>query len=197
MSRCRGQRYNRKKFRPKADPPQAEKIKMEEQGIKKMWGFIQQHFFQRKSAAGFTLIELMIALSIFVIIAGVAIVSINPVSQFSKARNSQRELHLEALMNAIRQNIADSAVGKFTCSAGGVPTTTKKMAIGAGNYDIAGCLVPIYLPTMPFDPSTSTAHYTANSNYDTGYTIAQATSTGAITISAPASELKKTISITR
>ena len=141
---------------------------------------------------GFSLIELMIAISIFVVIAGVAIVSLNPIGQFSKARNTQREFHLQALMAAIRQNIADSQTGGFTCTAGSIPTSTTRMAIGGGNYDIAGCLVPTYITTLPFDPSTSSAHYASNLDYDTGYTIVQATSTRAITLSAPAAELKKT-----
>ncbi len=150
-----------------------------------------------KNAWGFTLIELLVALSIFVAISSVAIIAINPVGQFAKARNSQRELHLEALMNAVRQNIADSQTGSFTCAAGAIPTTTQKMAVGANNYDIADCLVPIYLTTLPFDPATSSAHYTSNADYDTGYSILRNASSGAVTLSAPAAELKKTISITR
>ena len=152
---------------------------------------------ETKSACGFTLIELTIAITIFVIVASVAIVSINPIGQLSKARNTERELHLQALMAAIKQNISDSAAGAFTCAAGSIPTTTKRMTVGANNYDIAGCLVPTYIQTLPFDPSTSSAHYASNTDYDTGYSIIQATSTGAITLSAPAAELNKIISITR
>ncbi len=156
----------------------------------------------QKKRNGLTLIEILIALTILAIISGIAIVSLNPAGQFASARNSQRALHLSALMSAIRQNIADSAMGTFVCAAGSIPTTTTKMAVGAGNYDIASCLIPTYLGTLPFDPSTSTAHYDSNTDYDTGYTIVQATSTGAITLSAPATELKKAsstpnISITR
>jgi len=152
---------------------------------------------ERKIKAGFTLIELTIALAIFVVIAGVAIVSLNPIGQFSKARNSQRELHLQALMGAIRQNAADSGTGIFTCAGGTIPTSTKRMAIGAANYDIAGCIVPTYLITLPFDPSTSSARYVSNTDYDTGYLILRNASTGAVTLSAPAAELGKIISITR
>ena len=71
------------------------------------------------------------------------------------------------------------------------------MAPGVGNYDIAPCLVPTYLLALPFDPATSGAHYVSNSDYDTGYFIVQNSSTGQITLSAPAAELKKTISVTR
>ena len=150
-----------------------------------------------KNLKGYSLIELTIAISIFVVVAGIALVSINPVGQFAKARNSHRELHLEALMNAVRQNIADSQTGSFTCATGSIQTTTKRMAIGANNYNIADCLVPIYLATLPFDPATSSAHYASNADYDTGYLIVRNASSGAITLSAPAAELKKTISVTR
>lgn len=146
---------------------------------------------------GFTIIELLIAIAILVIVARIVIVSINPIGQLSKARNTQRELHLQALMSAIRQNISESMTGTFACATGSIPTSTKRMTTGAGNYDIAGCLVPTYIMTLPFDPATSSAHYASNTDYDTGYTIVQATSTGAITLSAPAAELKKSISITR
>ena len=145
---------------------------------------------------GITLIELLVALSIFVIVSAVAVVYLNPVGQFSKARNSQRELHLQGLMVAIRDNIAEGK-GTFTCAAGAIPTSTKRMAIDAVNYDIASCIVPTYLTTLPFDPSTSSARYVSNTDYDTGYFILRNASSGAITLSAPAAELGKIISITR
>ena len=67
---------------------------------------------------------------------------------------------------------------------------------GAGNYNIAPCLVPIYAFSLPFDPVATSGHYASVSDYDTGYSISIATS-GVITLSAPYAELGKTISITR
>ncbi len=146
---------------------------------------------------GFTLVEIIIASALMVILAGVGIVAINPHRQIASARNNQRVFHLQAIMNSIRQNIADQSGQSFSCGAGAIPTSTKKMAVGAGNYNIAPCLVPIYILTLPFDPATSTARYTSNTDYDTGYRIIQATSTPQITLSAPAAELGKTITLTR
>lgn len=146
---------------------------------------------------GFTLIELLITITIIVVSTVGFVVFLNPTSQLAQSRNSQRKLHLNALLNAIRQNIADNR-GTFSCINGDIPiTSTKKMAIGLGNYDIAPCLSPTYLFSLPFDPATSTAHYLSNTDYDTGYSIIKSSSTGLITLSAPAAELNQNISVTR
>lgn len=148
---------------------------------------------------GLTIIEIVIAVALIAILAGLGFLALNPAGQLASARNSQRSFHLNGLMNGIRQNMADTSGGSFTCPSGGsLPTSTaKKIATGAGNYDIATCLVPTYLPNIPFDPSASGAHYSSNSDYDTGYTILRNATTGQVTLNAPAAELGKVISITR
>jgi len=149
------------------------------------------------SKIGVTLIEIIVAMAIVVIVGVVGVVALNPGGQFATARNNQRIAHVNTILNSIRLNIADTRTGVFTCAAGDIPTTTKKMAGGALNYDIAPCLVPTYAFTLPFDPSAPGAHYTTNSDYDTGYNVLKNASTGQITVSAPAAELGKTISVTR
>lgn len=147
---------------------------------------------------GLTLIEIVIGVALIALVAGMGFLAINPVGQLASARNSQRNFHLNGLMNGIRQNMADTSGGGFTCESGPLPTSTpKKIATGAGNYDIAPCLVPTYLPTMPFDPSAAGAHYVSNDDYDTGYTVIRNASSGQVTLNAPAAELNKVISITR
>src|SRR3989344_7421726 len=123
--------------------------------------------------SGFTLIEIMLTVSIITMVTFGFITYLNPAKQLAQARNSQRSLHLNAIINSVKQNIADGR-GTFTCAAGDIPTTAKKMAIGAGNYDIASCISPIYIGGLPFDPLDSNAHFTSNSDYDTGYTIIKA-----------------------
>ncbi len=142
---------------------------------------------------GLTLIEIMISITLIAIIATVGIVAANPSGQLAKSRNNDRQLHLQSIMLYIKENIVDYS-GVFTCSSGPLPTGTTRMASASGSYDIAPCLLP---PVLPFDPSTSTAHWTSASDYDTGYNIVQDATTSAITVSAPAAELKQTISITR
>ena len=147
--------------------------------------------------SGMTIMEIVIVITLLAILTGVGIVAMNPAGQLAASRNSKRALDLQTIMNGIRANIADQMGQSFSCGAGPVPTSTKRMAVGAGNYDIAPCLVPIYLLALPFDPSTSSARYTSNTDYDTGYYVVQNSSTGQITLTAPAAELGKTVSITR
>lgn len=162
------------------------------------WRFMRFGFARTvRARRGISLLEIIIATTIIVIITAVGIAISNPAGQLASSRNTERQLHLQALMNAIRQNIADSVGGTFTCASGSLPTSSKKMAVGAGNYNIGPCLVPNYLTTLPFDPSASGAHYVSVTDYDTGYNIVQATSTNVITLTAPSAELKKTISVTR
>lgn len=146
---------------------------------------------------GVTLVELILAMGLFALLVTTAFVALNPGGQLAATRNTQRTLHLQALMNAIRQNMADTSGGAFSCTAGAIPATSTRLAVGAGNYDIAPCLIPAYLPTMPFDPATTSARYVSNADYDTGYFISRNASSGQITLSAPAAELKKTITIVR
>lgn len=134
-------------------------------------------------------------MALFVIITGTTVYMLNPSGQISGARNKERQLHLEGILNSIRQNMADSSGNKFTCASGGIPTSTKRMA-SSGGYDIAPCLLPTYLLNLPFDPSFAGAHYTSASDYDTGYNIILNSTTSEITLSAPGAELKQTISVT-
>ena len=140
---------------------------------------------------GFTLIELLLTLGIVVILAAIVIVAINPASQFALARNTQRWAHVNIIANAVVQNIGDNR-GAFTCGGAptSLPTSTKQMGSGAGNFNIAPCLVPVYTATMPLDPvgGTSTA---------VGYTILYDAVAKRVTISAPNAELDKVISVTQ
>lgn len=147
---------------------------------------------------GLTLIELLIAMALVVITAGIGLLALNPAGQLAASRNTQRQLELQGIMNAVRQNIADTTTGSFSCTSGPLPTGTAEiMASASGSYDIAPCLVPEYLQTMPFDPVASSAYYASNSSYDTGYTIVYNPSTTQITVAAPYAELGKSVSITR
>lgn len=144
---------------------------------------------------GLTLIEIIVSVAIIVILTSVYIIVANPGGQLAASRNNVRSENLEALMLAIRQNIADQGNETFLCSSGSLPTTTTVME-SSGGYNIAPCLVPNYIAVMPVDPNASSATYTSVSNYDTDYTIIENAS-GSITLSAPNAEEGRTVSITR
>jgi len=141
---------------------------------------------------GFTLIEILLVLGIIAILAGIVLVAINPSRQFKQARDSQRVSNVNAILNAIGQNIADHR-GVFTCD--GTPTTLPvspgEIMKTMGGFDIAPCLVPIYLAQLPYDPSI----IPPQTGYDTGYTVSRDASTDRITIGAN-SEIDPTIPIT-
>jgi len=141
----------------------------------------------------FTLIEILLVIGIIALLAAALIIAINPGRQFAKTRNTQRWTDVNAILSAVIQNMSDNR-GSFNCAAGPLPSTPTVMA-STGGYNIAPCLVPTYLPSMPYDPSTG--HYSSTTDYNTGYTIMQDPTTGRITVSAPNAELGETITSTK
>lgn len=115
---------------------------------------------------GFTLIEVLIVLALIAILAGIALVAINPARQFAQARHAQRTSHLQVILNAIGQRMADNKgifAGSFTVSGatyvcGPVATASTSVTTAmAGNAvdetGALGCLVPVYVPALPIDPA--------------------------------------------
>jgi hypothetical protein len=117
----------------------------------------------------------------------------NPAEQFAQARDTQRSANVNAILNAIGQNKADNG-GVFTCAAGPLPTDGRMITDSSWSfgYDIASCLVPEYLATMPYDPEGGPEFYWDNfSSYYTGYTVYMDAQTGQVTVGAPAAETER------
>lgn len=142
---------------------------------------------------GFTLIEILIVLGMLALLSTVVLVAVNPLRQFAQARNTQREANVSALLNAVGHRLADNR-GIFesassTCSTP-LPNSAQEIASVDG-YDLRPCLVPDYLPEIPYDPTSGTNNCTSdacdgeNEEYRTGYEITQNASTSRITICAP------------
>ena len=147
----------------------------------------------------FTLIEVLVVIGIIAVLAAIVLVDVNPSRQFKLARDSQRVSNVNALLNAIHQNMAEHR-GIFTC-AGSLrtiptnPTLVRDGTTGLTQGDIAVCIVPDYISSVPFDPVLSDAHFSSTTDYNSGYEIFR-DSNGRITASSTG-ELTTTISVTR
>ena len=145
---------------------------------------------------GFTLIEILVVIGIIAVLAAVILVAINPARQFKLARDSQRISNITAILNAIGQNLAENK-GMFICNGSklDIPTVSTIIKSGEGGFDLAPCVVPTYISSLPFDPSASGAKFVINSEYDTEYYMYQDT-LGRIIISANG-EITQNLSVTR
>ena len=123
---------------------------------------------------GFTLIELLITMGILGILATVLIVSINPGRQFAKARDTERETELIAILSMIYQYASEHS-GELPDTDGNSATSnfpTSLTCIGTGGscFNLAGAgatgekIVPVYAIELPKDPQTGT-------DANTGYRI--------------------------
>jgi prepilin-type N-terminal cleavage/methylation domain-containing protein len=158
-----------------------------------------RHYNQ--TGKGFTLIEVLLVISLISILFAIVIIAVNPGRQFQQANNSQRRSDINAILNAVSQFQNDNR-GQLPTGITG--TTTKIIGTAVSGCDTLTCagtttpatcldltsaLTPTYLAAIPFDPLQSDSS-------NTRYAIV-ATSTSRVVVTACNAELGETITITR
>ncbi len=134
---------------------------------------------------GFTLIEILVVIGILAILATLVLVAVNPAKQFKTARDTKRAADVATILSAIGQNMADHG-GVFRCGDDGLfelPASSTGISSDTDMYDLAPCLVPVYISALPIDPGHISARWINEHDYFTGYSVG-VDSLGRVTVSA-------------
>ena len=115
---------------------------------------IQNSKFKIQNSKGFTYLELLITSAIIILLVSGIVLVINPLEQFAAARDDQREVHLNAIWNAVEEKRFNE--GWDNCPD--LPTEDfKPIGRGEGMYDLYSCLYPYgYLSNTLVDPKEGT-----------------------------------------
>lgn len=144
---------------------------------------------KRYNNKGFTLLEILIVMGIIAILAAVMIVTLDPISQFAKARNTERWNDVNVILDAVYRYAIDNN-GTFPTTITTTDTEicqeiqSDALCSTAGLISLKVLVTDGYLPELPIDPSCPTA---CNAN-GVGYTIAK-DSNNFINVEAPDAEL--------
>ncbi len=147
---------------------------------------------------GFTLIEVLLVIALIAILAGITIVAINPARQYGNAANSERQSHVNTILNAIHQYAVDNngVIPTTIPSATVCTSTVNTYAIcPTGSACSTGVNLSVltasetYLISIPLNPGYSTAT-------NTGYNVVQSVN-GRITVCASQTDLSASIEAKR
>jgi prepilin-type N-terminal cleavage/methylation domain-containing protein len=151
----------------------------------------------RKTKSGFTLIELLTVISIIGILTTVMVVAVNPARQFARARDTQRETDLIAILSSVYQYTSEHSGGlpdtDGNPATSNFPTTLTCIGTTSPCFNLGGAgetgdlIVPVYMSSMRKDPLTGT-------DANTGYFIYKDVNDRLV---ASASGETKTLTVTR
>ena len=124
---------------------------------------------QKKTAQGFTLVELLVVISIIIILATVVMIVINPFETLKRGRDSTRLSDLVNLQQAINVAVQESAStsAQILCKGTTAPCrgasndASSRANSGSGwvKVDLSSQQT-VSVPTLPIDPSDgATYHY--------------------------------------
>ncbi len=116
------------------------------------------------SIKGFTLIEILLAVSIMGILAGVLLTVINPSQLQGKARDAKRASSLKSIQTALELYRTNNS-GSFPSSGGSWITVTGSDSLSTALSPASGLK---YLQYMPQDPSYSSSSANSPCNYTNG-----------------------------
>lgn len=105
-----------------------------------------QHFYRKRFLPGFTLIEILVVISIIAVIITIAIVSYTTINK--QSRDAKRKSDLEQIRSALEMYRSDN--GYYPS----VNTTGFGTAANLGSV-----LVSTYIPAIPTDPKSSQLYY--------------------------------------
>lgn len=146
--------------------------------------------------SGFTLLEILLVIAILSILITVMVFIINPATQLARARDTERETDLYAILSAVYQYQAEHS-GALPDTDGdpetsNFPTSLTCIGTDLGCFNLASAgeeeetIVPVYVSQIPKDPKTGTDGNTRYliyvDEYDRLYASASGERKGAITV---------------
>lgn len=150
-----------------------------------------------RRTAGFTIPELLVAITIVGVLALASFFILRPDAKDVQRRNAERQLDVAMLAQVIATY--HQKVGKMP---DGITTTPKVIGSQEGELNLCSELVPKYMTDIPLDPLMGDAQTTEPCNaedqvYTSAYTIAYNKNKTAIIIAAPHAEDGQTITLTK
>lgn len=140
----------------------------------------------KKLQKGFTLVEILVVVTIIALLAAVVFVALDPVTRFGDARNSRRWNDINSILTAIHLYIVSNDGNLPSGLTTGQATTELGTCVGCDNLSTP--LAP-YLKTIPLDPETGTAS-------NSGYSVA-VDANNIVTVTADDAENSETIEVSR